>query len=71
MHKSMEDWQQQQLYGVLLASQCTQMESGMLKRPRPDQPCKQGWTKAEDQTILLAMKEVGTKWSRIARQLPG
>ena len=44
----------------------------MLKRPRPDQPpAKQGWTKKEDETILRTVREVGTKWSRIARELPG
>ena len=64
--------QQSHIYGLLLASQCAPKEMGMLKRPRPDQPpAKQGWTKKEDETILRTVREVGTKWSRIARELPG
>ena len=64
--------QQSHMYGLLLASQCAPKEMGMLKRPRPDQPpAKQGWTKKEDETILRTVREVGTKWSRIARELPG
>ena len=60
------------IYGLLLASQCAPKEMGLLKRPRPDQPpAKQGWTKKEDETILRTVREVGTKWSRIARELPG
>jgi hypothetical protein len=65
------DWQQSQIYGLLLASQRAPQDMGLLKRPRPDQPCKQGWTKREDETILRTVREVGTKWSRIARELPG
>ena len=65
------DWQQSQIYGLLLASQRVPKDMGMLKRPRPDQPSKQGWTRREDETILRTVREVGTKWSRIARDLPG
>jgi len=65
------DWQQSQIYGLLLASQRAPQDMGGLKRPRPDQPCKQGWTKREDETILRTVREIGTKWSRIARELPG
>ena len=41
------------------------------KRRRGDGPGKQGWTRQEDATILDTVREVGTKWSRIASQLPG
>jgi hypothetical protein len=46
------DWQQSQIYGLLLASQCAPKDTGLLKRPRPEPPPKQGWTKREDETIL-------------------
>jgi len=39
------DWQQSQIYGLLLASQCAPKDTGLLKRPRPEPPPKQGWTK--------------------------
>ena len=65
------DWQQSQIYGLLLASQCAPKDTGLLKRPRPEPPPKQGWTKREDETILRTVREIGTKWSRIARELPG
>ena len=68
------DLQQSQMFFLLASQQAAQPTSqsmGLLKRPRSDQPCKQGWTKKEDEIILRTVREVGTKWSRIARELPG
>ena len=68
------DLQQNQMFFLLASQQAAQptpQSMGLLKRPRSDQPCKQGWTKKEDEIILRTVREVGTKWSRIARELPG
>ncbi|KAL5564717.1 hypothetical protein UlMin_027881 [Ulmus minor] len=32
---------------------------------------KESWTKEEDQTLIQAHKEMGTKWAEIAKRLPG
>lgn len=44
--------------------------------PSKEKECKEkasrvSWSKAEDQTILMSVKELGHKWNRIAERLPG
>ena len=74
---SMMAMQQNPAYSMMIAGRpgnppgSPKMDGPLGKRPRADQPCKQGWTRHEDATILRTVREVGTKWSRIAAQLPG
>ena len=68
-------WAGHQAYPMLMAPTGKPADASprdvLGKRPRTEQPCKQGWTRHEDATILRMVREVGTKWSRIAAQLPG
>merc|ERR1719453_1630014 len=40
-------------------------------REAKEKPERVSWTKAEDDTILASVTELGHKWNRIAERLPG
>jgi len=40
-------------------------------KPDREKPERVSWTKAEDETILRSVAELGHKWNRIAERLPG
>ena len=63
-------WAPPGAYGMMMPSDA-QPADMLGKRRRGEQPNKQGWTRQEDALILKTVREVGTKWSRIAAQLPG
>eukprot|EP00322_Chrysochromulina_rotalis_P013396 CAMPEP_0115853790 /NCGR_PEP_ID=MMETSP0287-20121206/13686_1 /TAXON_ID=412157 /ORGANISM="Chrysochromulina rotalis, Strain UIO044" /LENGTH=751 /DNA_ID=CAMNT_0003307879 /DNA_START=82 /DNA_END=2337 /DNA_ORIENTATION=+ len=50
----------------------TQSKLSKVDRPEKEpKPERISWTKAEDETILRSVAELGHKWNRIAERLPG
>ena len=64
-------WAPSSAYCMMMPTDQAQPTDMLGKRRRGEQPSKQGWTRQEDALILKTVREVGTKWSRIAAQLPG